>query len=235
MLWRDRRNRGEDGFTLLELLIVMALLSVVLSLAAAGLFSINDATRSSEEKSFSDTKLRQVVEELARAIRASNPIDVQTTPQPCPVVTPPCPQAPGSLYDTQISFEVYCTPVGGTCTSRNLRQLVYRVVSNRLEVAQGGGAFRMILGPDGTSSLPIAAQQFAIVNTASEPVFTYLRDDGTPLATGGASPAPPERFRDCTQAVRIHLRMITEPDNTRAPADLTTTVTLRNFNEVTGC
>lgn len=230
---RLRIYRGEEGFNLLELLIVMALLSVVMSLAVAGLLSINDATRSTEEKSFSDTELREAVEELARYIRASNPIDVQTVPQPC--VTPPCPQAPVSTYDNQISFEVYCTPVGGTCSTRHLRQLVYRVVSNRLELSVGGGAFRTILGPSLTSALPITARQFAIVNSATEPVFTYLRDDGTPLATGGLSPAPPERFRDCTQAVRIHLRMITEPGNTRAPADLTTTVTLRNFNEVTGC
>lgn len=230
---RLRATRGEEGFNLLELLIVMALLSVVMSLAVAGLFSINDATRSSEEKSFADTELRGAVEELARDIRASNPIDVQTIPQPC--VSPPCPLAPVSTYDTQISFEVYCSPVGGTCTNRNLRQLVYRVVNNRLEVSEGGGAFRTFIGPSATSSLPIAERQFAIVNAASEPVFTYLRADGTPLATGGASPAPSERFRDCTRAVRIHLRMITEPGNTRAPADLTTTVTLRNFNEVTGC
>ena len=229
---RGGADRGEGGFTLVELLIVMALLAVVMSLAATGLFSINDATRSSEEKSFADTRLRETIEMMARDIRASNPIDVQTVPQPC--TSPPCPQAPVSVYDRQISFEVFCTPVGGTCGSDNLRQIVYRVVSSRLELSEGG-AFRTVLGPSATSSLPVAARQFAIVNTASEPVFTYLRDDGSVLATGGLSPAPAERFRDCTQAVRIHLRMITEPGNTRAPADLTTTVTLRNFNEVTGC
>ena len=226
-------RRDEGGFTLIELLIVMALLAVVMSLAATGLFSINDATRSSEEKSFADTRLRETIEMMARDIRASNPIDVQTVPQPC--TSPPCPQAPVSVYDRQISFEVFCTPVGGTCGSDNLRQIVYRVVSNRLELSEGGAAFRTVLGPSANSSLPLAARQFAIVNTALEPVFTYLRDDGAVLATGGGSPAPAERFRDCTQAVRIHLRMITEPGNTRVPADLTTTVTLRNFNEVTGC
>lgn len=215
----ERCSRGDDGFSLLELLIVLALLSVVMSLAMAGLFSINDATRSSEEKSFSDTALRAAVERLARDIRASRPIDYQT---------------PVSVYDTQIAFKVYCTPVGGTCATNNLRQMVYRVSGNKLEFSEGGGAFRTLLGPSASSSLPITSRQFAIVNTAAEPVFTYIRKDGTALATGGGTPAPAERFRDCTRAVRIHLRMITEPGNTR-PADLTTTVTLRNFNEVTGC
>ena len=211
---------GESGFSVIELLVVVALLGVVMSLAAAGFMNMTRATRSTDDRSRGDTALRSAVERLARDIRAANPIDVQS---------------PVSLYDTQISFEVFCTPVGGTCDSDNLRQTVYRVTANRLEVSVGGGAFQTILGPSTTSDLPITSRQFALINTAAEPVFTYLRDDGTPLATGGASPAPPERFRDCTQAVRIHLRMISEPGNTRAPVDLTTTVTLRNFNEVSAC
>lgn len=218
---RHRRGSNpEGGFTLLELIIVMALLSVVLSLVGAGMVSLTDTTRSTDDRSRADTELRNAVEALARDIRAANPIDVQS---------------PVSIYDTQISFEVYCTPVGGTCDSDNLRQKVYRVSANALEVSIGGGAFRQIIGPKAISGLPLPERQFAIVNSASEPVFTYLRDDGSVIPTGGGSPAPAERFRDCTQAVRIHLKMITESGNTRAPADLTTTVTLRNFNEVSGC
>ncbi|HUR48437.1 MAG TPA: prepilin-type N-terminal cleavage/methylation domain-containing protein [Acidimicrobiales bacterium] len=223
------RLSDDAGFTVLELLIVMALLSVVMSLAIAGLFSINDATRSTEERSFADTKLRDVIEAMARDIRASNPIDVQTDPQPC--TAPPCPEAPVSTYDSQISFEIFCTPVGGTCSTRHLRQIVYRVNGNRLEVAKGGGAYVALVAPSTTSVLPVEQRQFAIVNGPSEPVFTYLRADGTVIATSGAAAEAATRFRDCTRAVRIHLRMITAPGNPN-PADLTTTVTLRNFNEV---
>lgn len=228
-----RRGSGEAGLTVLELMIVTALLGVVMAVVGAGMISLTDTTRSTDDRSRADTELRNAVEMLARDIRAANPIDVQTVPQPC--VTPPCPVAPVSVYNTQISFEIYCTPVGGTCSADNLRQKVYRVVANRLEVSVGGGAFQTVLGPSLTSSLPLASRQFAIVNGPTEPVFTYLRNDGTAIPTGGADPAPPERFRDCTQAVRIHLKMITEPGNTLAPADLTTTVTLRNFNEVSAC
>lgn len=211
----------EQGFTVLELLIVMAILGVVLALAAVGLTNLTGATRAAEEKAFADTRLRESVEALARDIRAANPIDVQS---------------PVSLYDNQITFKVFCSPAGaGTCSASSLRQITYRLTANRLEVSRGGGAFVTLLGPAETGSLPVAARQFALVNSSSQPVFTYIRADGTPLPTGGVSPAPAERFRDCTKAVRIHLRMITEPGNVQAPADLETTVTLRNFNEVSGC
>lgn len=209
----------EAGFNVLELLIVMALLGIVMSLVAVSLINVTGASRSTEERSFADTQLRNAVEQVARDIRAANPIDAQT---------------PVSLYDTQIAFEIFCTG-GAGCGANQLRQVVYRVVSNRLEVSRGGAAFVPILEPSATSGLPVTSRQYAVVNPASEPVFTYLREDGTALETGGADPDPPERFRDCTRAVRIHLKMITEPGNTRAPADLTTTVTLRNFNEVSAC
>lgn len=216
-------RRDESGFTVLELLIVMALFSLVMAVVGAGVVSITTATRSTDERSRANTELRNAVEALARDIRAANPIDAQT---------------PVSVYDTQISFEIYCTPVGGTCNADNLRQKVYRLAANRLELSVGGGAFRTVLGPSLTSQLPITQRQYAIVNTPTQPVFTYLRDDGSAIPTGvgtPGTPASPARFRDCTQAVRIHLRMITEPGNTLAPADLTTTVTLRNFNEVSNC
>ena len=229
-------GREKDaGFTVLELLIVMGLLAVVMSLVGASLISMTQTTRSTEERSFADTELRNAVEQMARDIRAANPIDVQTCTESVhvPVLVPSC-TTEVVIYEKQISFEIFCT-TGATCGTDNLRQVVYRVVSNRLEVSRGGAAFQTLLGPSEGSSLPVAMRQFAIVNSESEPVFTYLRADRTELATEGANAAPEERFRDCTRAVRIHLKMITEPGNTRAPADLTTTVALRNFNEVTGC
>lgn len=214
------RERSETGFTVLELLIVMALLAVVMSIVGAGMISLTDTTRSTDDRSRADTELRNAVEAIARDVRAANPIDAQS---------------PVSLYNTQISFEVFCTPVGGTCAATNLRKKVYRVTAHRLEVSVGGGPFQQILGPSLDSTLPLAERQFAIINSVTEPVFTYLRDDGSPLPTGGSSPAPAARFRDCTQAVRIHLKIINESGNTRSPSDLTTTVTLRNYNEVSEC
>ena len=214
------KERSESGFSVLELLIVMALLGIVMSVVGAGLISMTETTRSTEERSFADTELRNALERIARDLRAANPIDVQS---------------PVSLYDTQVAFEVFCSTVGGTCDSDNLRQMVYRVNANVLEVSAGGGAFQPLLEPDSGSSLPLTSRQFAVVNSATEPVFTYLDIDGDVIPTGGASPASPERFRDCTRAVRIHIKMITEPGNTLAPADITTTVTLRNFNEVSAC
>ena len=214
------RSANEDGFTVLELIIVTALLGVVMSLVGAGLVNMTRVTRSTDDRSRADTELRQAIEAMARDIRAANPIDVQN---------------PVTLYDTQIAFAKFCETPGGTCGADNLRQIVYRVTANKLELSEGGGAFRAILEPSPTSQLPIGERQFSLVNLASEPVFTYLKADGTALETGGATPSPAERFRDCTRAVRIYLRMISEPGNTRAPVDLTTTVTLRNFNEVSAC
>ena len=227
-------REGESGFTVLELLIVMGLLSVVMTLVGASLISMTQTTRSTEERSFADTELRNAVEQMSRDIRAANPIDEQTcvAATHVPSLVPSC-STDVIIYDRQISFEVYCTE-GAGCID-NLRQVVYRVTSNRLEVSRGGAAFEVLLGPSTTSGLPITQRQFAIINSATEPVFTYLKSDRTALATQGGTPASGERFRDCTRAVRIHLKMITEPGNVRAPADLTTTVALRNFNEVTGC
>lgn len=217
----EKRATDEAGFTVLELLIVMALLGVVLSLVGAGMVNLTRTTRSTQERSFADSALRQALETIARDMRAANPIDIHT---------------PVSDYNRRVAFKIYCsTPGSGGCGSNNLRQVVYRVQDNQLQVSRGGGPFVAMLAPRSGSGLPVPSRQFAVVNAASQPVFTYLKDDGTALQTGGVDPDPPERFRDCTKSVRIHLRMITESGNTDAPADLTTTITLRNFNEVSGC
>ncbi len=234
-LRRRLRLDDDSGLTLVELLVVMALMGVVMVLAGAGFVSLTDATQSTEQRSHSNDELRQALEQVARDARAANPIDVQTCNAAVhvPSLVPSC-SSPVVIYDRTVSFEIYCAPVGGECGADNLKHVRWQVAGNRLERVVNGGTPRVILRPDPGSSLPIAARKGAVVNPLTTPVFTYLREDGSALQT--ASPGDlPTAFRDCTRAMRIHLMTITEPGLTARPAELSTTVSLRNYNEVTAC
>jgi len=203
--------------TLIELIIVMAMISVVMAVAGAGFISLSETAKSTQDKAEATVELRQAMELMIRNIRAAKPIEERT---------------PVSDYDRRISFKVFCAPAGtGTCDSAGQRHLVYRVVNNGVEVVVNG-AVGTITRPEATS-FPAAQSRFAIVNTAAEPVFRYYRADGARITTDGS--AAPSRFRDCTKTVQIHLRMIAESGNTANPVSLVTRVTLRNFNSVTGC
>jgi type II secretory pathway pseudopilin PulG len=214
---------------MVEVIITLGVLSLVMAMAGVSLINMSKAARTTENRSAANDATRGALEQISRNIRAANPIDVQD---------------PISVYDSQVSFEVFCTPAGsGTCQGTGLRRIVYSISANALwESTNGGtavdpdgpannGAFRLILGPiaqSSTSGFPLSSRQYAIVNTATEPVFTYFKRDGT-------LPTSSQQFHDCTKYVTVRLKVITETGNTRTPADLSTTVTLRNYNEVSNC
>lgn len=235
----DRAPTGasdEHGVTLVELLITMSIMGVVMAMAGAGLISMSRASKTNTDRSLVNANLRLAMERVARDARAANPIDVQCTP----AVTP-CSPLPVITYDTQIAFSVFCNPgISSDCPASGLRAVVYRVANNVFEYSYDGSSFRPLLTPDPDASA-VAKAQNAVVNTASEPVFTYIKADGSELktkddpATPGDDTQLPEKFRDCTRAVRIHLKVVTENGQSANPADLSTTVNLRNYNEVSNC
>jgi prepilin-type N-terminal cleavage/methylation domain-containing protein len=207
----------ESGFTMVELIITMAVMSVFIAMAGVSLINMSKAARTTDNRSTVNDAARQALEAVSRNVRAANPIDAQD---------------PVTLYATGMSFEVYCSSPGvGSCPATSLRKLDYRVANNVLSVSTNGGAYQQILGPIAQTAIPgftVAQRQYAIVNSATEPVFTFFKRDGS-------TPISSQQFHDCTKYVTIRLKVITETGNTKTPADLSTTVTLRNYNEVSNC
>jgi len=219
----------ESGMTLVELLVAMAILGLVMATAAAGFINLTDTTKSTDAKSHANDALRSALEQIARDLRAANPIEVQT---------------PVSSYDQRVGFEVYCqgdttssstTSTTGNCPTNSFRHVRWELTAGyALQRIVNGGTPAVVLGPDTGSSLPLAQRQLAVVNSPTQPVFTYLRKDGSVLQT--ASPGDlATAFRDCTRAVKIRLVAIAEPGLTNRPVELSTTVSLRNYNEVSAC
>jgi hypothetical protein len=110
--------------------------------------------------------------------------------------------------------------------------VTYELVGNQLERVQGGTT-QVLAGPSGPTGLPDAQQRGAIVNDATQPMFRYFDKHGVELATSGATP-PASQFRDCVRHVEIFLVIVSEAGS-GSTTELTTSGTLRNFNEVDGC
>lgn len=216
----------EGGFTLVELLVAMALMLLVSGVAFSGLNSVVVSGRQVEDRTFTVTDGRQAIELIIRDARAANPID---------------PVATVADYDDTIAFSVFCTNGGvGTCGSDNLERISYQVRNNALERVVGavggvGGVTTMRLGPDGPDGVPIPLQRGAIVNTAAQPVFTYFDGEGNPLPTQGPSAVAATTIQNCARSVGFHLVVRAASGQERATVDLETTVDLRNYHEVTEC
>lgn len=208
----------EDGFSLPELLVVVLITGIVMIALFSSMSSVTMATARTDARTQTITETRQAMETITRDLRAANPIDVIS---------------PVSDYDRRVQFSVYCKSGSADCVD-NLRSVTYRGNGKKLERVVGGSA-APLLKPEGTGSLPPELRRGALLNSASEPIFTYFRADGQPFVTTGDGATPATSFRDCAKTVRIHLRVRAEANNPTAVVNLRTDVALRNNNEVSGC
>lgn len=217
-----RSRRGEGGFTLVELVAVVGITAVFGIAITQGLQSFTSTTTSTQNKTFALADVRGAVENVARDLRAANPIEAISATLPV------------SQYDNRISFTVWCaTPGDNGCTSANARRVVYALSGNTLDQTVGLRT-RPLLRPNaGMPALAAALRPGAVVNTASQPVFTYYTKSGTQLSTSGGTPAT--TFRNCTKTVKIHLVVMADPRRPDTAINLVTHVDLRNSNEVTNC
>jgi hypothetical protein len=205
----------------IEGVVTMGILGVALATIFSSLDTFTRHTTATQDRSLMLTETRTAVEMITRDLRAANPIIALD---------------PVKDYDTSVSFTVYCATVGvSNCGSGNIRSVRYRVRQNQLEQLQGSTT-KVLLGPQGSASLPVTSRQGAIVNSSSQPVFKYFKKDGTQLVTSPTtSAAPASMFRDCAQYVEIHLVVVAEPGEPTSTVNLVTRADLRNFNQVTGC
>jgi type II secretory pathway component PulJ len=216
-----RLRRSEQGFSVIESVVTMGILGLALATIFSSLDVFTRHTTSTQERSLMLGETRNAVETVTRDLRAANPIVALD---------------PVKDYDTSVSFSVYCANVGVSgCDTGNQRAVRYRVRNNQLE-QQLGTATKVLVGPRGSSSLPVTSRQGAIVNGESQPVFKYFKKDGIQLLTSPTTAAAPaSMFRDCAQYVEIHLVVVAEPGEPTSTINLVTRADLRNFNQVTAC
>lgn len=219
MRFRDRL-RGEQGNSLAELVVVIGLLAIVGTMIAQSMLSAVRVSTSGGDRSFTLADTRTALERVERDIRAANPIEAAVTV---------------SDYDTSVSFSIFCSNPGvGSCGTDNLRLVTWRVVANRLERAEGG-VVGYELGPDGSSGYAVDKQRGAVVNPGSRPVFRYYDASGALMPTSGVDALPPEQFRHCAKEVVVTLVANAETGAAPSTIDLSTSATIRNFHEVSGC
>ncbi len=216
-------NRDQSGATIVEVMMVVMLFSIFAVAVQTSLSAFVRTTRVVEDKTSVLGDVRVAEEAVARDLRAANPID-DIAPQLV------------SVYERRVSFSVFCsTPGTDQCGADNLRRMTYQVVDNRFEQVVGSSV-RTLVGPNAQTAVPVDQRVGAVVNTDSEPVFTYLDRNGQPFVTSSTGQSvTTRRIHDCTKSVQIHLKVISEPRNATTPYNLVTTVELRNFNEVNGC
>ena len=213
-------HRDQGGFSLIELVVVLMILSVFMAMAVPVFASLNNSAATTTSRATTVGDVQNALEVIGRDVRAANPINQQSSI--------------GS-YDMTVSFTVYCSQAGvGSCGANNLRSLSYQLVSNQLQQVTSTQT-RAIVGPAGPSTLAAGLQRDAVINTSSQPVFTYYDKNGSVLATSGVSATTPANVSNCTKAVKIHLVVVSQANSTTNPVDLQTTVNLRNFNVVNPC
>ncbi len=216
-------GHGEDGFTLVELLMVVLLMGLLGIALHTSLDALVRVTRTTQDKSSVSDEVRTAIEAMARDLRAANPID-----DIAPSLV--------SDYQKKIQFSVFCsTPGTAGCGSDRLRRVTYQVVGNRLERVVGTTT-TVLVGPNAQTAVPVDQRLGAVVNSASEPVFAYFDKAGTELDVSSAgSSVTTRRVHDCTRSVQVHLKVVSEPRKPATAYNLVTTLDLRNFSEVIGC
>lgn len=222
--WARSRRADERGFSLLELVSVVAMMGVFGVAISTGLQSFTKTTTSTQNKNFALADVRNAVEAISRDLRAANPIDAIPLTDPV------------SNYDNRISFTVYCSIVGDNgCSTGHARRVVYEVVGNKL-IQTVGNRSRPLLEPAaGLTAVPVAERPGAVANAPTQPVFTYKTRSGLVLDTAPLSGTAPTTFRNCTKTVQIHLVVMADPRRPDTAINLITSVDLRNSNEVSNC
>lgn len=209
----------DGGFSLPEVLVVVLITGIVAIILFTTMTSITGNSASVQAKSATLADARTALEVIARDLRAANPIDPITVSQ----------------YPTTVQFKVYCANVGvAGCAAGNLRQISYSVSTTdyKLRRTVAGLGTTVLLGPNGPGTISLDRQRGAIINDpTTQPVFAYYKSSGTQLTSSNSS----ENYRDCTKTVAIRLAVVSDPNKVNRKIDLSTTVNLRNFNEVTGC
>ena len=199
------RERGEEGFTIIEVTIASMIMVVVLAMFFATLVSLTSSEDRSQRLVGNEQNVRFELDQLSREIRAANPI--------VPILTAT------SASDYANEIEVVLGPTGGA-----QKVIRWRYDTTKLEMA------RQVMS-DTSSTATVISQSFLLTRVRNIetgiPVFTYYGQQNenlvTQTLTNGGS------LHDAANcAVRVHIVLASDSNPGPMPFQETQDVEVRN-------
>jgi type II secretory pathway pseudopilin PulG len=203
--WLQSRERGEEGFTIIEVTIASMIMVVVLAMFFATLVSLTSSEDRSQRLVGNEQNVRFELDQLSREIRAANPI--------VPILTAT------SASDYANEIELVLGPSGGA-----QKVIRWRYDTTKLEMA------RQVMS-DTSATATVVSQSFLLTRVRNIetgiPVFTYYGQQNENLITqtlnnGGS-------LHDAANcAVRVHIVLASDSNPGPMPFSETQDVEVRN-------
>jgi prepilin-type N-terminal cleavage/methylation domain-containing protein len=190
----SRSRAGQDaGYTLVELMVVLAIMGIVLSIAGGILVSLQNTTVRTTSLISEEQDASNTLAQMARDVRSAHSITFATT-----------------TSDASKSVVLDINSPSGTTSPI---EWVYVPPSGSAAVGQ---LERLVLN----SSLGVVATSMVlrnVANTSATPVFSYYNLQDAAMGTSGSS--ADQTLQNCTTSIGVTL--VISPSPTRNVADFT--------------
>jgi type II secretory pathway component PulJ len=213
---RERLRRDEAGVTIVEVTLTMLILAVILTIAFDFLDRTTLIANRTDAQAHAEDDTQRALRTVTQHVRGAFPIT-----GPCTAATDSATPSLPAGYDNCVRFSVPRGVSGiGACARTELvvalvgtgseKELVY----NRQEFT---GTTTCTAGTLSLRNVLLSR----VVNTASEPLFTYYGSDGNAISTSTAAAAVP-----AAATVKVDLRVIFRTGSN--PIALNSSAALRN-------
>lgn len=218
-----RSDRSDDGFTMVELLVVVLLMSFVGAMMIGFLDNTTNITAKVDDHVEAERDAIVALRRLSQDVRSANPILVTTT---APVGLPKCPSAYAALTygnclelivskNLDLSGATVCDVDVRRRVALPFRRVVFRLEgSNVLE-----DRYEHTTSCTSPSSTSLARPVLSEVSNGATPLFTFLNGAGSPIALN----------QPITTVASVRINVTIAYRAGSAPLHLSSVASLRNY------
>lgn len=217
-----RHDRPDDGFTLVELLVTLILISIVSVIGFNFLVSVDSTTTRASRDVAAETDAHFTLRQLSQDVRAAQSISAT---YPATSATSTCPASASFAspsfagYKNCLNFLIY-RPTTATSTTCPYTDVTYGLNGGVLRMDRT--EYRVVSGVCTLFKTTTAAtKMIGLVNTTGQPLFTYYDASGNDMLALG-TPTNPAGARS------IKITMNDRYQKNATDLLLTTSVSLRN-------